>query len=342
MQWRLCHMFSLSFLLIGLGSLYLAGLSPAQPIRQQRDPTAGDVVAHGQGLFPEQPPNLTVAERNTIAHTVALVDALGELASQVTVPVSSGTDDKLTMQHEVQLGGVLKVNKRNIVENRRLVNSIIEVSWTDRPKPLKEPSPLVVENWQLASPALHDLDTYTFLQKVHEAGIVIDMWDTQGEGIVTVTIRAAQSRIDPQTSPTLLGVALLTNEEAHQFQLTDQEWLLPTAMPSPGQGPHVMVQKPQVLAASETPTLTATSPTDLLVVFKPNRAPVNMDSLEVQARKGIFKISLTDRLKPYIQGTTIQAPNLEIPSGKFLIEIGIADVQGERTFRKYYLQVNKE
>jgi hypothetical protein len=158
----------------------------------------------------------------------------------------------------------------------------------------------------------------------------------------TVTIRTARSHTNPQTAPALPGVALLTNEEAHQLQLTNQEWLLPTAMPSPGQGPHVIVQKPQVLAASETPTLTATSPTDLLVVFEPNRAPVNMNSLEVQARKGIIKISLTDRLKPYIQGTTIQAPNLQIPSGKFLIEIDIADVQGERTLRKYYLQVSKK
>lgn len=341
MQWRICYFSSLAYLFIGLVSLYFAGSSPAQDIPRQRDPTAEVVAAHGQGLFPSQQSGLTGSEQRTVAHTVALVDALGELASQATVPVSADIDGKLTTQHELQLGGVLRVTKRNIIEDRRLVNSIIEVSWTGHPGDLKEPSRIVVENWELTSPSLRDLDVYTFLQKLHDAGVSIDTWDTPGQGVATVTIRVMQARMQSQMSSVLPNIALLTDEEARQLQLTDQEWLLPTTMPSPGKGPHVIVHKPKVHALSETPTLITTSPIDLLVIFEPNQAPVNMDSLEVRARKSFIKMALTNRLKPYIHGTTIQAPNLQIPSGKFLIEIDIADEQGERTLKKYYLQVNE-
>jgi hypothetical protein len=299
------------------------------------------MVAHGQGLFPDRPSGLTAAERRTVAHTVALVDALGELASQATEPVSSGTEGKLTTQYELQLGGVLRVAKRNVVEDRRLVNSVTEVTWTGHSGNPEEPSRIVVENWQLTAPPPRDLDVYTFLQKMHEAGISIDGWDTQGQGVVTVSVRVAQPPVAPQVSSVLSGITLLTGEEAHQLRLTDREWLLPTSMPT-GKGPLIIIQKPPTLAASKPPTLETTSPTHLLVVFEPNLAPVNMDSLEVKAKKGIFKVSLTERLKPYIQGTTIQAANLQLPTGRFLIEIDIADQKGERTSREYYLKVSNK
>jgi hypothetical protein len=65
-----------------------------------------------------------------------------------------------------------------------------------------------------------------------------------------------------------------------------------------------------------------------------------MTSLQVKARKGIFKKSLTERLQPYIQGTSIVAQKVKMPSGQFIIEIDIADQEGARTFQRYYLQVN--
>jgi hypothetical protein len=270
------------------------------------------------------------------------VDALGELSSQMTVPVSSETDGTLATQYVLHLGGVLQVTKRTIVADRKLISSVVEVTWSSHSGDPASPRRIVVENWDLTSPPLRDLDVYVFLQKVHEAGVSIDGWDTQGQDVVTVTVRAAPSAIDPQASSVVAEIALLTGEEAQQLHLTDQEWLLPTSMPSLENGPRIIIQKPPILTASKPPTLEATSPTQLLVVFEPNLAPVNMDSLEVKVKKGFLKVSLTDRLKPYIQGTAIAASNLQIPVGKFLIEIDIADQKGERTSREYYLKVGNK
>ena len=58
-----------------------------------------------------------------------------------------------------------------------------------------------------------------------------------------------------------------------------------------------------------------------------------MDSLQVRARKGFFRKSLTRRLKPYMRGTSIQAYNLQLPEGRFRLEIDIADRDGEITSR---------
>jgi hypothetical protein len=339
MQGRKRTLSSLGYVLIGLASLCLAEPLLAQGQRPPEEQNASVVVGHGQGLLPRQPSSLTAAERRTLAHTVALVDALGELSSQATGPVSSGTNDKGSSQYGLQIGGVLQMTKRTVVDDRRVVNSVIEVTWPGDSGDPTVPNRIVVENWELTSPPLRDLDVYAFLQNVHAAGVSIDGWDTQGPGVVTVTVSVASSLMHPQASSGLTNVTLLTGDEAHQLHLTDQEWLLPTSMPSLENGPHIIVQQPPIRTTSKPPILETTSPLHLLVVFKPNLAPVNMDSLEVKVKKGFFKISLTERLKPYIQGTMIEASNLQIPAGKFLVEIDIADQKGERTSREYYLKI---
>jgi hypothetical protein len=135
-------------------------------------------------------------------------------------------------------------------------------------------------------------------------------------------------------------VVLLTDAEAEQLRVTDADLLLPVSTPMTSDGPHIVLRRPDITGTGKTPTVTTSSPTDLTVVFEPNRAPIDMTSLQVKARKGIFKQSLTERLQPYIQGTSIVAQKVKMPSGKFIIEIDIADQEGARTFQRYYLQVN--
>jgi hypothetical protein len=137
-----------------------------------------------------------------------------------------------------------------------------------------------------------------------------------------------------------MGLVLLTDAEAEQLRVTDADLLLPVSTPMMSDGPRIVLRRPDITGKGKTPTVTTSSPTDLTVVFERNRAPIDMTSLQVEARKGMFKQSLTKRLQPYIQGTSIMAQQVKMPSGKFIIEIDIADQEGARTFQRYYLQVN--
>ena len=150
-----------------------------------------------------------------------------------------------------------------------------------------------------------------------------------------------QAQSDAPTAP--YGIALMTEEEAARLRLTGEEWLRPMRnRRTRSDGPSIVLQSPTITSVrANPPTITTVTPLDFFIVFEPRAAPINMASLEVRARKGFFSKSLTDRLKPYIDGTTIQAKDLNVPTGTFHIEIEIADNGGQKTFEEYYLQVSE-
>jgi hypothetical protein len=103
----------------------------------------------------------------------------------------------------------------------------------------------------------------------------------------------------------------------------------------------VVVQHPTVEQTADGATILTGSPTDLRISFEPTRAPVDMESLEVRAKKAIFSVSLTDRLKPYLRGTNLEATGVNVPEGRFLIQIEIADKSGQKTVETYRLEVKQ-
>jgi hypothetical protein len=133
-------------------------------------------------------------------------------------------------------------------------------------------------------------------------------------------------------------VVLFTAQEARGLRLTIREWRHFPRTRALSVGPHIVVRQPPVVAG-EIPTIEARSPTDLDVIFEPGQAPVQMDSLHVEARKGLFSKSLTDLLRPYIRGDRIEVTNLEIPSGRFMLNVSIADTNGNTTAASYLLEV---
>jgi len=137
------------------------------------------------------------------------------------------------------------------------------------------------------------------------------------------------------------GITLLTPLEADQLRLTDSEWLQSgrTRSLTLPEGPRIVMQRPSVKETGAGLTIVAGTPTDFYILFEPNQAPVNMDSLQIRARKGIFAKSLTAVLHPYIRGTSLQANTVRIPEGRFRIEIGIADMAGAQTIQTYALEV---
>jgi len=128
---------------------------------------------------------------------------------------------------------------------------------------------------------------------------------------------------------------LLSADEAVELRLSESEWSRP-AIQTRGisRGPVIGFRAP-IIKNTLNPTLEAISPLSLTVFFEENNAPVDMASLEVVAKKGFFSKSLTDRVTPFVEGTTLQATGLKIPSGKFKIQIVIADLQGNQTSQEY-------
>ena len=144
------------------------------------------------------------------------------------------------------------------------------------------------------------------------------------------------------------GLRLFTSEEAEQLRLTDEEWrprirqrgaVPPERGAVPPGGPRIVMQSPQVRETSDGHLIETGTPTDFLIRFEATHAPIDMDSLKVEARKGIFSKSLTATLRPYVQGMAIQAVRVQIPRGRFLISVEIVDRNGAKTVENYRLDI---
>jgi hypothetical protein len=137
------------------------------------------------------------------------------------------------------------------------------------------------------------------------------------------------------------GVVLFTEEDARALRVQENDWdPVPRARSAP-LGPIISIRAPEIKIIDGGETIQTNSPTTMMVIFEENQAPVDMSSLEVKAKKGIFSKSLTDTLKPYIEGTTLAVDNIEVPSGKFQIEIVVKDLKGHETMQTYRLVVEK-
>lgn len=143
---------------------------------------------------------------------------------------------------------------------------------------------------------------------------------------------------------------LLTSQEAAHLRFSATQWrdfqknmvfgFGPTAEKTAPEGPWIIIQQPEIQKHTTGRTLRCSSPLTLEVIFRINKAPVDMGSLEITARKGVFSKSLTHRLAPFIRENTISAENVAIPPGHYCVEVSIADIQGATTVRTYGLQVN--
>jgi uncharacterized protein YndB with AHSA1/START domain len=158
-------------------------------------------------------------------------------------------------------------------------------------------------------------------------------------GLLALLVGTAAPAFARQTG----GVVLLTPEEAKQLRMTMRDW--PPTRRTRGlvvpAGPRIVVQTPQLKDTGTGQTIETVTPANLVITFEQNAAPVDMHSLQVTARKGLFSKTLTEILAPYVQGTTLQVRNATIPQGNFLIEIEIADGKGARTVETYRLHVTE-
>jgi len=143
---------------------------------------------------------------------------------------------------------------------------------------------------------------------------------------------------------------LLSSKDAQETNLAGmdkEKWrrylnqfFLGTRSVSPG--PNIVMETPEVKTTDQGQTVEMVSPAKLKISFKENPKsgkPVDMASLTVRAVKYAVSIPLTEKLRPYVKETTLEAEKVEIPTGKFHIEISIADKDGQKTVENYLFVV---
>lgn len=132
---------------------------------------------------------------------------------------------------------------------------------------------------------------------------------------------------------------LLSPDEAVRLRLGRDEGLVVGPTLRGATGPRILVQEPLVKQTANGAVIETTPATSFLIVFEPNGSPVDMESLEIKAKKGILSMSLTPRLKPFIEGTSLKAGSVTVPEGRFLIQIEILDKSGAKAVEQYRLDV---
>ncbi len=115
---------------------------------------------------------------------------------------------------------------------------------------------------------------------------------------------------------------------------------------SKGIGPIVSIIDPQSVGDHYL----ATIPVRLLIYLKGQQAPVNIDSLRVKGKRGIFSLNITKRIKEFLRqprGTedaeyVIDANIPKLGAGRYLITLSLADVKGNEEERMAFLEVVKD
>ena len=99
-------------------------------------------------------------------------------------------------------------------------------------------------------------------------------------------------------------------------------------------GPIIKVEKPD-------PDQSYNDLIDILISFSKNPIgePVNMDSLRIIYLK-MFGIDITDRIRPYIKETRIDANGIKFPEGEHEFEIRIKDNEQMESSEKIKIKVN--
>ena len=99
-------------------------------------------------------------------------------------------------------------------------------------------------------------------------------------------------------------------------------------------GPVIELMQPNIAEQ-------VTTPIDIVINFLPgaSQAQPNMKSLII-ALKGIITIDITKRLKPFINGTTLNVQDAKIPKGKHRILVMIQDQQDNYSERLIKIKVN--
>lgn len=155
--------------------------------------------------------------------------------------------------------------------------------------------------------------------------------------LVLLTVLAARVLADSSEA-----VVWFTEADAQALRLTDEDigFLSAQSKAMPQGGPEINWIFPELsgdAGSTKDKAVTFTSPSSLTVEFKKTKNEIDFDTLDVRGRKFGFSKSVTDLVRPYLDGNLLAAKNVELPKGKFLVEVEIADVDGRTTVRPFFV-----
>ncbi|MGB2691464.1 MAG: hypothetical protein WBC96_03125 [Thermodesulfobacteriota bacterium] len=139
---------------------------------------------------------------------------------------------------------------------------------------------------------------------------------------------------------------LFTKDEAKVLRYNDDEWkkeVLPTNPPDTIDHPSILFEDPKVTNTDKGPTIVVIEPTSVLITIKQNDSPLDPGTLKVWGEKFFVHIDVTDRVLKYFkitkEGAVLKADSIHIPHGHYKVGMSIADVNGNKTEKKYRLKV---
>lgn len=150
-----------------------------------------------------------------------------------------------------------------------------------------------------------------------------------------IFLAASGSAAEPAGAETWL----VTEAEAAAFRLPVGARVLPAAVRAPG--PRIDLRLPNVQRKEGQDIAETEGDAALLAAFLRTREDVDMDKFEVELRNGNRYLSLTERLRPYLQDNRLDARHFYMPEGRFEIAIRIEDKKG-RPAEKSYLWVVRD
>ena len=164
--------------------------------------------------------------------------------------------------------------------------------------------------------------------------------------LLTIFIICGFGVLNPVLSDDEDKTDFFTEYEAEQLRYSDKEWekeSVPKHEPDTLDRPSILFEEPDVLDMKKGPTIIAITPTNFFVVIKQNDSPLDLGTIKVWGEKFFIHIDITDRvlkyLKPTKDGAILHAKSIHIPKGHYKVGISIADVNGNKTEKKYRLKV---
>ena len=159
-------------------------------------------------------------------------------------------------------------------------------------------------------------------------------------------------------------IALFNEDESEKLNYPEDEWVLEVTLhqkdldairdiqaysdgtSSPEEnipGPIVHIVDPE----SEGDIYKSSIPLRLLIYLKSRLAPINIETLTVKGKRGIFTLNITDRIKSFMRlpegdenaDYVIDAKIPKLGTGRYLITLSLADIDGNQEEQKAFLEV---
>lgn len=125
---------------------------------------------------------------------------------------------------------------------------------------------------------------------------------------------------------------LISPEEAAMVRPAAVDFKEPAAAVE-GPGPLIVVKNPKALQRVR-------SPVDIFVSFEPGKSgqPPAMETLTVTLI-GLFDFDITDRVREYIKGTTLDVEQANLAKGRHRLRMAIEDIEGNPNERDVVVMV---